>query len=152
MGRLARRHNWRAIHSVFLKLSHRLLTLHHVRFTPKSRHGTLVGCPLCAKRRHSHCSDLRSAEVLIEKFACSSVRQCCRGRIVVQAVMPGERVTLTRITVNDCVRLFCQRRFDLRLRLTSLNWTPVLLKDRHRSRSPKLNIFFGRFCKDRFGV
>jgi hypothetical protein len=95
MGRLARRHNWRAIHSVFLKLSHRLLTLHHVR------------------------------QVLIEKFACSSVRQCCRGRIVVQAVMPGERVTLTRITVNDCVRLFCQRRFDLRLRLTSLNWTPI---------------------------
>jgi hypothetical protein len=59
-----------------------------------------------AKSRHSHWSELRSPQVLIEKFACSSVRQYCRGGIVVRPIVPGKRVTLTRITVNGCVRLF----------------------------------------------
>jgi hypothetical protein len=35
-------------------------------------------------------------------------------RVVVRAIMPREGVTLTRIAVNGRVRLFCERRFDLR--------------------------------------
>jgi predicted ester cyclase len=38
----------------------------NVRFAPKSGHrNSVVECPLCAKSRHSHCSDLRSPQVLI---------------------------------------------------------------------------------------
>src|ERR1700752_99037 len=57
-----------------------------------------------------------SPQVLIEKFASSSVCQRGRGGVVVRPVMSGKRVMLTRIAVNGCVRFFCQRCLDLRLR------------------------------------
>src|SRR5580693_561218 len=52
----------------------------------------------------------------MQKFACSPVRQRRGRRVVVQPIVPGEGVTLTRIAVNGRVRFSCQRRFDLSLR------------------------------------
>src|ERR1700733_12929301 len=60
--------------------------------------------------------DRISPQLLIQKFASPPVGERCRRGIVVRAIVPGEGVTLTWIAVNGCVRLFCERRFDLGLR------------------------------------
>src|SRR6185312_6293529 len=72
---------------------------------------TMLGLAICNLRTGA------SPKVLIEKFACSSVRQHCRGGVVVSPDVSGKRMALTRIAVNGCVRLFGQRSLDLRLRL-----------------------------------
>src|SRR5580704_15368178 len=64
----------------------------------------------------SHSTATKSPQLLMQKFARPPVRERCRRGIVVQPVMAGEGVTLTRIAVNGRVRFPCQGRFDLSLR------------------------------------
>src|ERR1700693_5092094 len=51
-------------------------------------------------------SDQRSAELLMEKFACAPVGKRCRGGVVMRSIMPSEGVMLTRIAVDCRVRFF----------------------------------------------
>ena len=65
----------------------------------------------------------------MQKFARPPVRERCRRGIVVQPVMAGEGVTLTRIAVNGGVRFPCQGRFNLSL--CSLGNEFILFRQMH---------------------
>src|SRR5580693_3772759 len=81
----------------------------------------------------------------MQKFARPPVGEDCRGCIVVKPIMPGERVALTRITVNGSVWLFgkCSLNLDLR----RLGDEFVLFAEMHQQRSTQTanfaEIFFG---------
>src|ERR1700693_6255796 len=79
------------------------------------------------------------------KFACPPVGERRRGRVVVKPIMPGERVTLARITVNGSVRLTGERCFDLSL--CRLGDEFVLFTEVHQQGSAQpanlAEIFFG---------
>ena len=51
----------------------------------------------------------------MKKFDCSAIGKCCRGFVVMCAIMTSKGVALARITVNHRVRLPRERRLNLRL-------------------------------------
>jgi hypothetical protein len=70
---------------------------------------------------------------LMQKFACSPIRERRRRGVVVRSIVPGKGVTLTRIAVDRRVGFAGQRRFDLGLR--ELRNELVLLGQMHEQRS-----------------
>jgi hypothetical protein len=82
---------------------------------------------------HRATRDRSSPQLFMQKFACSPVRQCRGRRIVVKPVMPRERVTLARITVNGSIRLIGECCFDRNL--CRLGDKFVLFTEVHQQRS-----------------
>src|SRR5260370_17060583 len=52
------------------------------------------------RRGPKRLEDRRSPQSLMQKFACSPVRERCRRGVVVPAIMPSEGVMLPRIAVH----------------------------------------------------